>query len=270
MAARHGLVPLRWTAEQTNDPLRPHIAFRHVKGPTRGMDVEWLFTPLDGGRDARADRAPARVPVSGRAGFLRQIRRQRYLHPRRCQQNARAHEATGGKRGSVMHRVAVTGLGVVTPLGIGIEPFWNNVAGGKRRGPHHHALSDGRLLLDDRGRDRRLRCIGVHRRKAAALDRSLLAVRHGRHAFGDRGRRVYRCRRRHGNGRVRRLGAGRARVRRRAVRYLPHQRPRRGASAAGDLGLRRRRDVQRRDGVRHSRTQRRQRQFVRVGRGRDR
>jgi 3-oxoacyl-[acyl-carrier-protein] synthase II len=26
-----------------------------------------------------------------------------------------------------MHRVAVTGLGVVTPLGIGIEPFWKNV-----------------------------------------------------------------------------------------------------------------------------------------------
>ena len=25
------------------------------------------------------------------------------------------------------HRVAVTGLGAVTPLGIGIEPFWTNV-----------------------------------------------------------------------------------------------------------------------------------------------
>jgi ribosome-associated toxin RatA of RatAB toxin-antitoxin module len=46
MAARHGFVPLRWTAEQTNDALRPHIAFHHVKGPTRGMDVEWIFTPL--------------------------------------------------------------------------------------------------------------------------------------------------------------------------------------------------------------------------------
>jgi ribosome-associated toxin RatA of RatAB toxin-antitoxin module len=47
MAARHGFVPLRWTAEQTNDPVRPHIAFHHVAGPTRGMDVEWIFTPLD-------------------------------------------------------------------------------------------------------------------------------------------------------------------------------------------------------------------------------
>ncbi len=49
MAARHGFVPLRWTAEQTNDSLRPHIAFHHVKGPTRGMDVEWIFTPLANG-----------------------------------------------------------------------------------------------------------------------------------------------------------------------------------------------------------------------------
>jgi ribosome-associated toxin RatA of RatAB toxin-antitoxin module len=49
MAAQHGFVPLRWTAEQINDPLRPHIAFHHVKGPTRGMDVEWIFTPLDNG-----------------------------------------------------------------------------------------------------------------------------------------------------------------------------------------------------------------------------
>lgn len=50
MAARLGPVPLRWTAEQTNDPSRPHIAFRHLSGPARGMDVEWTFTPLDDAR----------------------------------------------------------------------------------------------------------------------------------------------------------------------------------------------------------------------------
>lgn len=50
MAARYKLVPLRWTAEQTNDPARPHIAFHHVAGPTRGMNVEWLFEPLDATR----------------------------------------------------------------------------------------------------------------------------------------------------------------------------------------------------------------------------
>ena len=49
MAARHGIVPLRWTAEQTNDSERPHITFRHIAGPTRGMDVEWIFTRLGAG-----------------------------------------------------------------------------------------------------------------------------------------------------------------------------------------------------------------------------
>jgi hypothetical protein len=62
MAARHGIVPLRWTAEQTNDPLRPHIAFHHIAGPTRGMDVEWIFTVLDA--------THTRVQIVHRLAFL--------------------------------------------------------------------------------------------------------------------------------------------------------------------------------------------------------
>ena len=62
MAARHGIVPLRWTAQQTNDPLRPHIAFHHIAGPTRGMDVEWIFTPLDA--------THTRVQIVHRLAFL--------------------------------------------------------------------------------------------------------------------------------------------------------------------------------------------------------
>jgi ribosome-associated toxin RatA of RatAB toxin-antitoxin module len=66
MAARHGFVPLRWTAEQTNDPVRPHIAFHHVAGPTRGMDVEWIFTPLESGhtRVQIVHRLTFRFPVA--------------------------------------------------------------------------------------------------------------------------------------------------------------------------------------------------------------
>ena len=43
MAAWCDVFPLRWVAEQTNDAQRPHIAFHHVAGPTRGMDVQWQF-----------------------------------------------------------------------------------------------------------------------------------------------------------------------------------------------------------------------------------
>lgn len=46
MGAWRGVFPLRWTATQQNDPVRPHIAFHHVAGPARGMDVEWVFTAL--------------------------------------------------------------------------------------------------------------------------------------------------------------------------------------------------------------------------------
>lgn len=46
MAAWRDGIPIRWVAEQINDPDIPHIRFRHVAGWTKGMDVEWIFTPL--------------------------------------------------------------------------------------------------------------------------------------------------------------------------------------------------------------------------------
>ncbi len=49
MGAWQDVFPIRWVAEQTNDPVAPHIAFRHVRGWTRGMDVEWIFEPHGGG-----------------------------------------------------------------------------------------------------------------------------------------------------------------------------------------------------------------------------
>ena len=43
MGAWQDVFPIRWVAEQTNDPDTPHIAFHHLRGWTRGMDVEWIF-----------------------------------------------------------------------------------------------------------------------------------------------------------------------------------------------------------------------------------
>jgi uncharacterized membrane protein len=45
MAAWRDFIPISWVAEQINDPAIPHIRFRHIKGWTRGMDVEWIFSP---------------------------------------------------------------------------------------------------------------------------------------------------------------------------------------------------------------------------------
>jgi aromatase len=41
MAARRGLIPVKWTAAQYNDPDRYRIRFIHLRGWTRGMDVAW-------------------------------------------------------------------------------------------------------------------------------------------------------------------------------------------------------------------------------------
>lgn len=49
MAAKRGSIPVRWQAEQINDPALPEIFFRHLRGWTRGMRVYWRFTPLDNG-----------------------------------------------------------------------------------------------------------------------------------------------------------------------------------------------------------------------------
>lgn len=49
MAARRGAIPVRWRAEQINDPATPRITFRHVSGWTKGMEVVWHFEPVEAG-----------------------------------------------------------------------------------------------------------------------------------------------------------------------------------------------------------------------------
>ena len=49
MAAQRDGIPLRWTAEQARFPLEPRISFRHVRGVTAGMEVEWSFQPVPEG-----------------------------------------------------------------------------------------------------------------------------------------------------------------------------------------------------------------------------
>jgi ribosome-associated toxin RatA of RatAB toxin-antitoxin module len=60
MGARHDGIPIGWVARQTNDARIPHIAFHHLRGWTRGMDVEWIFEPLG---------ATTRVTIEHRLAF---------------------------------------------------------------------------------------------------------------------------------------------------------------------------------------------------------
>lgn len=49
MAAWRDIYPVRWTAEQRNYPEELRITFRHLRGVSRGMEVEWRLTPVPGG-----------------------------------------------------------------------------------------------------------------------------------------------------------------------------------------------------------------------------
>ena len=49
MAARRDRIPVRWRAEQRLFPEEPRITFRHVRGFTKGMEVEWVFAPTEQG-----------------------------------------------------------------------------------------------------------------------------------------------------------------------------------------------------------------------------
>jgi ribosome-associated toxin RatA of RatAB toxin-antitoxin module len=49
MSAWRDFIPVSWVAEQTSDPETPTIRFRHVRGWTRGMEVEWRFEPIETG-----------------------------------------------------------------------------------------------------------------------------------------------------------------------------------------------------------------------------
>jgi ribosome-associated toxin RatA of RatAB toxin-antitoxin module len=50
-----GLVdwPTWWLSEMVVDASRPAVRFRHIGGVTREMDVEWSFTPVEGGTHVR-------------------------------------------------------------------------------------------------------------------------------------------------------------------------------------------------------------------------
>jgi aromatase len=52
MKARRGWIPLRWCARQTVLPEARRIRFTHIRGITRGMEVEWRLDPEEGGQVA--------------------------------------------------------------------------------------------------------------------------------------------------------------------------------------------------------------------------
>ncbi len=49
MKARRGRIPVRWWARQVVLPAERRIRYTHLRGITRGMEVEWRFEPEPAG-----------------------------------------------------------------------------------------------------------------------------------------------------------------------------------------------------------------------------
>jgi ribosome-associated toxin RatA of RatAB toxin-antitoxin module len=66
MAAWRDVIPYAWVEEQISDPLRPAIRFRHVRGVTRGPEVQWNFMAVPGGTRVTVEqRLSADLPIVG-------------------------------------------------------------------------------------------------------------------------------------------------------------------------------------------------------------
>ena len=66
MAARRGWLPIQWTSRFQIDPNAPELRFEHLRAFTRGMKVQWTYTPTTDGVLVRISHELERASVLGR------------------------------------------------------------------------------------------------------------------------------------------------------------------------------------------------------------
>jgi len=66
MAARRGWLPIQWTSRFQVDPATPELRFEHLKAFTRGMKVQWSYTPTPDGVLVKISHELQRASAFGR------------------------------------------------------------------------------------------------------------------------------------------------------------------------------------------------------------
>src|SRR5579864_6881950 len=111
----------------------------HLLSSSQGLDARngRRMAFRTGGRGNTCyHRASSAVPLSDRRGLVGGARRRKILYRQRREKDVSPHEGSGGDRrmngnGRAHHRVAVTGIGVITPIGTGVGEFWDATLAGK-------------------------------------------------------------------------------------------------------------------------------------------
>ena len=230
MAARRDRIPVRWRAVQEIDRrgATPVIAYRHIWGITRGMAWRgplpkarrcrrrirhdfWPPWPVVGDLIATTIIGPHFVDyIAGRTlGTIKSI----------VEREMATAAAT-----VIARRVAITGLGPITPIGNGVDGLWDGVRRGNRRCERSRA-SIPRAFTSRVAAEVTFEPLDfMSPKKARRLDRfSQIALACAQMALLDAGS-DSRGRRRGGHGHQHRLGSGRSRVCRGAARCLPRPR----------------------------------------------
>ena len=80
MAARRGWLPIQWTSRFQIDPNAPELRFEHLRAFTRGMKVQWTYTPTTDGVLVRISHELERASAFGR-WFAHRVLGEMFIQP---------------------------------------------------------------------------------------------------------------------------------------------------------------------------------------------
>lgn len=80
MGARRGWLPIQWTSRFQIDPNTPELRFEHLRAFTRGMKVQWTYTPTTQGVLVRISHELERASAVGR-WFARRVLGEMFIQP---------------------------------------------------------------------------------------------------------------------------------------------------------------------------------------------
>ena len=189
MAAWRPFGPVRyptwWVSEMRVDRAAHAVHYRHVRGITTGMDVVWQIASVGEATDVTIvhEWTGPRWPLIGSAAAAWVIGPV-FIHGIASRTLDR-HPAGGGEGDmSEPRRVVVTGIGAITPIGLGVDGLWDGLRRRTLGGPLHHAVRSDHVQIADRRRGPGFRADGPHRGAPSPAARPVLPVHHCRHPHG--------------------------------------------------------------------------------------